>query len=263
MGEIEYDGNALYRLRTVFAAPVLAAALSISVSAQTFQAQITGVVRDPSGAVIPNASVVATNTATGLAYSTQSNEQGIFRLLALPPAQYKLSTSLTGFKTSEQGPITLQVNDVVEIEVNLQVGDAAEQVQVSAAAEVLQTATATVGQVVNTRAIENLPLNVRDPLALVGLTAGVTFGPNFGNGGGQELGRNFFKSDFNVGGGRSGSQELLLDGAANTTPDINRGDHQSSGRFRPGVQSSVQQLRRRVRPHIRRRDQRDHQVRHE
>ena len=95
--------------------------------------------------------------------------------------------------------------------------------RVTAAAEALQTSNASVGQVVNTRTIEGLPLNVRDPLALIGLTPGVTFGANFGNGGGQELGRNFFKSDFNVGGGRSGSQELLLDGAANTTPDINRG----------------------------------------
>src|SRR5947209_3772067 len=210
-------------LRSVLLACLLAAGLAGTVSAQTFQAQITGVVRDPRGAVIPNAKVVATNTATGVAYSAESNGQGIYRLMALPPAQYKVATSLAGFKTSEQGPITLQVNDVVELQVNLQVGDAAEAVQVSSAAEVLQTATATVGQVVNTRAIESLPLNVRDPLALVGLTAGVTFGPNFGNGGGQELGRNFFKSDFNVGGGRSGAQELLLDGAANTTPDINRG----------------------------------------
>src|ERR1041384_6241261 len=215
--------NALKRLRLFFATSLMAAPLLSTASAQTFQSQITGVVRDPSGAVIPNARVVATNIATQVAYSAESNGQGIYRLLALRPAQYKLSTSLAGFKTFEQGPITLQVNDVVEIEVNLQVGDAAEQVQVSGAAEVLQTATATVGQVVNTRAIENLPLNVRDPLALVGLTAGVTFGPNFGNGGGQELGRNFFKSDFNVGGGRSGSKELLLDGAANTTPDVNRG----------------------------------------
>jgi hypothetical protein len=215
--------DAVKHLRPVLRAYLFALALACAVSAQTFQAQITGVVRDPSGAVIPNAKVVATNIATRVAYSAESNGQGIYRLLALPPAQYKVSTSLAGFKTSEQGPITLQVNDVVELEVNLQVGDAAEQVQVSGSAEVLQTATATVGQVVNTRAIENLPLNVRDPLALVGLTAGVTFGANFGNGGGQELGRNFFKSDFNVGGGRSGSQELLLDGAANTTPDINRG----------------------------------------
>ena len=51
----------------------------------------------------------------------------------------------------------------------------------------------------------------------------MTFGGNFGNGGGKDVGRNFFKSDFNVGGGRSGSQEILLDGAPDTTPDINRG----------------------------------------
>ena len=76
---------------------------------------------------------------------------------------------------------------------------------------------------VTTRSILALPLNIRDPFALVGLTPGVTFGANFGNGGGKDVGRNFFKSDFNVGGGRSGSQEILLDGAPNTTPDINRG----------------------------------------
>lgn len=210
------------RFRTLFLVLALAA-LATSVFAQTFQAQITGVIHDATGAVVPNAKVVATNVATGVAYSTESNTQGIYRLVALPPAQYKIATSVTGFKTSEQGPVTLQVNDVVEIEVTLQLGDASEKVLVTASSEVLQTATATVGQVVTTRQIENLPLNVRDPLALVGLTAGVTFGPNFGNGGGQELGRNFFKSDFNVGGGRSGSQELLLDGAANTTSDINRG----------------------------------------
>ena len=191
--------------------------------AQTFQAQMTGEVRDASGSVVPNVKVIATNIATGAVFTTQSNEQGIYRLPALPPGQYNIAASLTGFKTYEQGPITLQVNDIVTLNVALQLGDASEHVVVTAAAEALQTQTASVGQVVNTRTIEGLPLNVRDPLALIGLTPGVTFGANFGNGGGQELGRNFFKSDFNVGGGRSGSQELLLDGAANTTPDVNRG----------------------------------------
>ena len=70
-----------------------------------------------------------------------------------------------------------------------------------------------------TRSIENLPLNVRDPLALVGLTPGVTFGGNFGNAGGTDVGRGFYKSDFNVGGGRSGFQEVLIDGAPDTTGD--------------------------------------------
>ena len=191
--------------------------------AQTFQAQITGEVRDATGSVVPNAKLTATNIATNATFETQSNGEGIYRFLALPPAQYKIAVSMTGFKTYEQGPITLQVNDNITLNVSLQLGDAAERVVVTAAAEALQISNASVGQVVTTRTIEGLPLNVRDPLALIGLTPGVTFGANFGNGGGQELGRNFFKSDFNVGGGRSGSQELLLDGAANTTPDINRG----------------------------------------
>jgi hypothetical protein len=211
------------RSRTLLFTLLLAVLVAGVSFAQTFQAQITGQVHDTSGGVVPNAKVTATNIATGIAVSTESNAQGLYRLPALPPGQYRLSASLSGFKTFEQGPITLQVNDVVQIEITLQVGDATEKVEVTAAAEMLQTATASVGQVVNTRAIENLPLNVRDPLALVGLTPGVTFGSNFGTGGGQELGRNFFKSDFNVGGGRSGSQELLLDGAANTTADVNRG----------------------------------------
>ena len=190
---------------------------------QTFQGQITGTIRDATGALVPNARLTATNVGTNVTFTTQSNEEGIYRLLALPPAQYRIAAAMTGFKTFEQGPIILQVNDNLTLDVTLEVGDAAERVVVSAAAEALQTQTASVGQVVNTRTIEGLPLNVRDPLALIGLTPGVTFGANFGNGGGQELGRNFFKSDFNVGGGRSGSQELLLDGAANTTPDVNRG----------------------------------------
>src|SRR5687767_6492407 len=191
--------------------------------AQTFQAQITGEVRDATGSLVPNAKLTATNIATNATFETQSNSEGIYRFLALPPAQYKIAVSMTGFKTFEQGPITLQVNDTITLNVSLQLGDAAEHIVVTAAAEALQTSNASVGQVVTTRTIEGLPLNVRDPLALIGLTPGVTFGANFGNGGGQELGRNFFKSDFNVGGGRSGSQELLLDGAANTTPDVNRG----------------------------------------
>ncbi|HYZ83024.1 MAG TPA: carboxypeptidase regulatory-like domain-containing protein [Bryobacteraceae bacterium] len=207
---------------------VLAAVWSLCIctrpaTAQTFQGQITGEVRDTSGAVMPNVKLTATNIATNVSFETQSNEEGIYRFLALPPAQYKIAASMTGFKSYEQGPITVQVNDNITLNIELQLGDATERVVVQAAAEALQTSNATIGQVITTRTIEALPLNARDPLALIGLTPGVTFGANFGNGGGQELGRNFFKSDFNVGGGRSGSQELLLDGAANTTPDINRG----------------------------------------
>lgn len=191
-------------------------------SAQSFNAQITGTVKDPSGAVVPGVRLTATNLATKTEYSTTSNEQGIYRFPTLPPAQYQVSCSVSGFKRFSQGPITLQVAQIFDLEISLISGQVNEEITITAAPPPLETETATVGQVVTTRSIENLPLNIRDPLALVALTPGVILGSNFGNGGGNDVGRNFFKSDFNVGGGRSGSQEILVDGAPDTTPDINR-----------------------------------------
>ncbi|HEX4750677.1 MAG TPA: TonB-dependent receptor [Bryobacteraceae bacterium] len=202
--------------------------LSVGVSrvrAQGFQAQINGVVKDPSGAVIPGAKLTATDLATNTAYSAAANQDGIYHFADLVPARYRVTCSVSGFKTFDQSPVTLQVNQVLELDVTLQPGQTTERVTVTAEAPPLDTQTASVSTVVTTRSIQNLPLNVRDPLALVGLTAGVVFGPNFGNGGGNasDVGRNFFKSDFNVGGGRSGYQEILLDGAPDETSDINRG----------------------------------------
>ena len=196
--------------------------LAASSYAQTFDAQLTGQVRDASGAVVPAVSIVASNTATGVNYTAVSNGEGIYRFPALLPASYKVRAALGGFRPVEQGPITLQVNQVQELNFTLEPGNASDQVTVTSDPAQLETESATFGQVVTTRSIENLPLNVRDPMALVGLTPGVTFGPNFGNAGSSDVGRNFFKSDFNVGGGRSGSQEILLDGAPDTTGDVSR-----------------------------------------
>src|SRR5215813_4862353 len=98
----------MQRFRTLFILPLLAVIIAASAFPQAFQAQLTGVVHDTSSAVVPKARVVATNQATGTNYETESNDQGLYRLPALPPAQYKISVSLKGFKTFEQGPITLQ-----------------------------------------------------------------------------------------------------------------------------------------------------------
>jgi hypothetical protein len=201
----------------------LAISAAGSLCAQVFNAQLTGTVNDASGAVVPGAKLTATNLATQTSSTALANAEGVYRFPNLQPAEYSLRCTSTGFKTFEQKSITLQVNQVLEVNVKLETGQTSEEVTVSAAPPALETESSTLGQIVTTRSIVNLPLNVRDPLALLGLTPGVVFGPNFGNGGGQNVGRNFFKSDFNVGGGRSGSQEILLDGAPDTTPDINRG----------------------------------------
>lgn len=193
---------------------------------QAFQAQVTGVVHDSSGAVVPDAQLILKSAATGARLTAVSNSDGIYRFPALPPASYELSCTLVGFKAFHQGPFDLQVNQVYDLEIIMQPGQTSEEITVTAAPPPLETSSATVGQVVTQRSIENLPLNGRDPLALIALTPGVTLGSTFaanGNGSGNDVGRNFFRSDFNVGGGRSGSQEILLDGVSNTTADINRG----------------------------------------
>ena len=191
-------------------------------AAQTFDAQLTGLVTDAQGAAVPSVHLTATNIATGVSASADSNGAGVYRFLTLPAATYRVSASAPGFKRFEQSRVTLQVADIATLNVKLDIGDTTQEVVVSDTPPALETQSATLGQVVTTRSIQNLPLNIRDPLALVALTAGVTLGPNFGNGGASDVGRNYFKSDFNVGGGRSGSQEILLDGAPDVTPDINR-----------------------------------------
>jgi hypothetical protein len=192
-------------------------------TAQTFEGQITGVVKDASGGVIPGAHLVVTNIAAGATFNAVTDNNGIYRFPALPPTAYKITCVFKGFNTLEQGPITLQVNQVLELNLTLSPGQTTERVNVTAQAPPLETQSGTLGQIVTTRSIENLPLNVRDPMALIALTPGVVLGSGFGANASSSVARNFFKSDFYVGGGRSGSQEILLDGAPDTTPDINRG----------------------------------------
>ena len=212
-------------LSLILAMTLTASAIFVTATpspAQEFQAQISGIVRDQSGAVIQGASVVATEITTNVSSSFVTNGEGAYHFLALHPSQYRVTCTFTGFKGFEQRSVTLQVGQNLELNITLVPGQTSERVTVSAEAPPLNTESSTLGQVVTTRSIVNLPLNVRDPLALVGLTAGVVFGPNFGNTGGSDVGRNFTKSDFNVGGGRSGSQEILLDGAPDVTADVNK-----------------------------------------
>ena len=185
--------------------------------AQTFQAEVTGVVRDSSGAVLAGIPIIAANLANGTTYPGKTDARGAYRLTPLPPGNYKLTCSIAGFKTFEQSPVTLQVNQQLEFDIRLEPGDIKQEITVNATPAPLETATATLGQVVTTESIENLPLNVRDTFALIALTPGVVFGPNFGNAGtSADIGRNFFKSDMNIGGGRSGTQQFLIDGAPDT-----------------------------------------------
>src|SRR5881628_21826 len=134
-------------------------------------AQISGTVKDASGAVLPGVEVTATQTETGIARSTISNETGAYVLPNLPLGPYKLEAALAGFRTFVQTGIVLQVNSNPVINVTLEVGQRSEQVEVQANAALVETRTVGVGQTMETQRILELPLNGRNAAELV-LTVG-------------------------------------------------------------------------------------------
>src|SRR6202008_3915574 len=125
-------------------------------------AQISGAVQDSSGAVLPGAEVTVTQTETGASRMTVTNEAGRYILPNLPLGPYKLEASLPGFRTFAQSGIVLQVGDNPTINVTLQVGQVSEQVEVQANAGLVETRNVSVGQVVETARIMDLPLEGRN-----------------------------------------------------------------------------------------------------
>ncbi len=135
-------------------------------------AQISGTVKDQSGAVLPGAEVTATQTETGIARNTVSNETGSYVLPNLAVGPYRLEVSLPGFRTFVQTGIVLQVNSNPVINATLQVGQVSEQVEVQANAALVETRTVGVGQIMEQERILELPLNGRNVTELITLGGG-------------------------------------------------------------------------------------------
>jgi hypothetical protein len=193
-----------------------------SLSAQSFQAQVTGVVKDPAGAIVPGAEVHAIDQQKGTDTVATTDQSGAFLFPSLLPSAYTITCDVKGYKQYRQVGIVLEVEQKLQLDVVLAVGGVQETVTVNAVTNGLESSDASIGQVVTGQEIDELPLDVRDPFGLVALMPGVVLGSSFGNGGGGDVGRNFFKSNFNVGGGKSGSQAIMIDGAPDTTADVSR-----------------------------------------
>jgi carboxypeptidase family protein len=130
-------------------------------------AQISGTVKDQSGAVLPGVEVTATQTDTGIARMTVTNETGSYVLSNLPTGPYRLEAALPGFRTFVQTGIQLQVNTNPVINPTLEVGQVSEQVEVQANAAAVETRNVGVGQVMETQRILELPLDGRNLQDLV------------------------------------------------------------------------------------------------
>lgn len=170
--------------------------------AQTSLGRISGRIVDPAGAVVPAVEVVAANEQTGVAVRAVSNDAGIYVLSFLQPGRYTLTASGRGFKRYERRGLAVETAEVLALDIALELGNVTEVVEVTAEAPLLESASATVGQFVDSRVVSEMPLSGRRVLELARLAGGVVF-VNYSN---------FAKPNFSLAGGRVQNQMFWLDG---------------------------------------------------
>lgn len=194
--------------------------MSGSVFAQTF-GDISGEVRDPSGAVIGGVTVTLTNVGTNATRTTETNDQGIYTFPALQPGAYTLKAEKSGFKSFTRTGVNVEVQLSARINIEMQVGAVSESIEVSAQATLLQSENATVGTVIDNKRILELPLAGRNAFNLVALAPNVSFGfPSAGQANSRQGGVRSEQS-ISVGGQRAQYNRYTLDGVENTDPNFN------------------------------------------
>ncbi|MDQ3213969.1 MAG: TonB-dependent receptor [Acidobacteriota bacterium] len=179
-----------------------------AVLAQTGAASLTGIVSDDSGAGVPGATVTATNQATNVDYTSVSNEAGNYTVTSVPVGTYVIKAELSRFKTAATKPVQMEAQQTVRLDFKLELGGLEETVEVSSEAQVLQTESATVGEVISGTTLTALPLNGRNSGQLSLLLPGVIT-PNPGSFTGS---RNFGGGRPYVNGNREQTNNYTIDG---------------------------------------------------
>jgi hypothetical protein len=207
-------------MRTItLAVGLLVAALGIA-SAQT-GGEITGEVRDPSGALVPNARVTVTNTGTNLTRSTTTNTAGLYSFPDLTPGMYEVKVVSAGFDTVVKTNIELQVQGTARVDFAVVVGQSTQTIEVGASAALLSTENATVGTVIEEQRIADLPLNGRSFFSLVALSPSVNYGFTPAQQASSRLGGSRSTLTIAMSGARATWSNYTLDGITNTDVDFN------------------------------------------
>lgn len=179
---------------------------------------ISGLVVDPSGAIIAGADIVIANEATGIQYSAKTNTDGVYLVTNLPPGNYRLQVSKIGFKTLIKPAIVLHVEDALAINFTLPIGAASETVTVQGGAPLINTTDAAVSTVIVREFVENLPLNGRSFNTLLQLTPGVVVTPTTGV---------LATGQFSIAGQRTDANNFTVDGVSanfGVTPGLMPGE---------------------------------------
>lgn len=181
--------------------------LSLPLFAQSDRATITGLVLDASGAAVPGASIIATNTQTSIKYATKTSDTGNFAIPQLPVGVYDVAAESSGFKRAVQKDVTLNVAQTATLNIQLEVGTVDQSIEILSRAALLEASTSDVGTVVSKERVLDLPLavsgNMRNPEAFIFLTPGVSGTTD----------------NTQINGSQSRSKEVILDGVGSTSPE--------------------------------------------
>ncbi|MSO19733.1 MAG: TonB-dependent receptor [Acidobacteria bacterium] len=226
-------GREKMNLKQNLAVMMLALAMPAMIFAQANSSALSGVVRDPSAAVITGAAITVTNSETGLTRTRESDPAGRYRVGELPPGTYQITVSMAGFNRETRKDLVLQVGQELGLSFTLQIGALEQEIVVTSEAPVVETTTASVARVVSQEQLRELPLNGRSFTDLITLdTMASTPGnqakgtANYGN-----------SAQLTVAGARSDSNSFTLDGT-----DINGTANGSPGSA-AGVQLGVDTIR--------------------
>ena len=207
-------------MQVVLRTSMMAAAIlitAVAASAQVDRATLTGVVRDASDAVLPNAKVTVTSLATNVASTVTTNSAGVYLVLNLLPGEYLVQAEAPGFQRYEQ-TVALELGARSRLDVSLALGSIGETVKVEGVTPLLSTESAVVGTVVDTNEVDKLPLAIRNWDDLLAMVPGVQSDRYTEQSGGTSAGRT---GGVSVHGNRSLQNNFLLDGVANNSFSTN------------------------------------------
>jgi hypothetical protein len=182
--------------------------------AQTVTGAVRGTITDPSGAIVSGATVTATNTASGVATTTKTNNTGEYSIRFLQIGQYKLTVAAQGFATTSYGPFALEIDQMAKVDIPLHIGGATATVDVSGQMQpILNTENASLGETFTENTINGIPLNGRDFTQLTVYTPGAV-SPGFNSYGMQDSTERSAdaNNEVSVNGNRQQSNNYLLDG---------------------------------------------------
>ena len=194
----------------------MAVLATASLCAQEFRGTFSGVVTDAQGSAMPKVKITATQTQTGNKSETFSSTTGEYTIPFLAPGEYQITAEMAGFKQYQRSGLTLSIGEHPVVDIKMEIGQQSQSVQITAEAPMIESATASVGQVIPSEEVDDLPMNGRTAIMLTRLSMGV-IGTNepgpvrpFDNG---------TAAGFSVSGAPTQSNELLINGVPNTTWD--------------------------------------------